>query len=306
MAETHQIYNETNPNDWIECEICHKRAKEIGIHVKIHNITGDEYKEKYNLKSLKSISMIDRVRGNKNPGYQHGGKFSAFSKNFIHLTDTSIEDAKESSRKTKRANPQNEQTKIEYYLAQGMTETDAAAALSKRQTTFSKEKCIAKYGKIEGTKRWADRQEKWQNTLNAKSDEEKSEINRKKMPNISNISKAEQEIYDVLKLSIPEIRQQIYVSKPDSIKWYHYDISVGMKIIEFNGDYWHCNPNKYKETDLFSRHGTYITAKSIWDYDKTKFETAINAGYQVLVIWEADYKKNKQETIDKCLNFLTT
>ena len=27
--------------------------------------------------------------------------------------------------------------------------------------------------------------------------------------------------------------------------------------------------------------------------------------YEVLVIWESDYKNDKQGTIDKCINFLT-
>lgn len=71
-------------------------------------------------------------------------------------------------------------TSLTYYLNKGMTEKEAKHALSERQSTFSLEKCIKKYGEEEGLKRFNARQEKWQNTLNNKSDEEKEEINKKR------------------------------------------------------------------------------------------------------------------------------
>ena len=44
--------------------------------------------------------------------------------------------------------------KIEYYLKKGLNEEEAKLALKERQTTFSLEKCIKKYGFEEGTKKW--------------------------------------------------------------------------------------------------------------------------------------------------------
>ena len=54
---------------------------------------------------------------------------------------------------------------IEYWLNLGYSEEDAKQKLSERQSTFSLEKCISKYGEIEGSKIWKDRQVKWQNSL---------------------------------------------------------------------------------------------------------------------------------------------
>lgn len=61
-----------------------------------------------------------------------------------------------------------------------MSEEEAKYALSERQCTFSLEKCVKKYGEEEGLKRFNIRQEKWQNTLNNKSNKEKEEINKKR------------------------------------------------------------------------------------------------------------------------------
>jgi len=72
-------------------------------------------------------------------------------------------------------------TKIEFYLAKGYSLEEAKIKLSERQTTFTLEKQINKLGPIQGYISWYNRQEKWQNTLNSKSEEEKREINKKKV-----------------------------------------------------------------------------------------------------------------------------
>ena len=55
---------------------------------------------------------------------------------------------------------------VEYWLEKGYTEEEAKKTISELQRTFSLEKCIKKYGEIEGRKRWEKRQRKWQKTLN--------------------------------------------------------------------------------------------------------------------------------------------
>lgn len=69
---------------------------------------------------------------------------------------------------------------IEYWLKQGYSEEEAKREVSRVQSTFSLEKCIHKYGIIEGTKRWKERQENWQQTLKSKSSNELNQINSKK------------------------------------------------------------------------------------------------------------------------------
>lgn len=47
-----------------------------------------------------------------------------------------------------------------------------------------------------------------------------------------------------------------------------------------------------------------ITAQEIWDKDEKKLSIAKKNGVDVLVIWDKDYKKNKEKIIEKCLSFL--
>jgi G:T-mismatch repair DNA endonuclease (very short patch repair protein) len=69
-------------------------------------------------------------------------------------------------------------------------------------------------------------------------------------------------------------------------------------IIEYFGDYWHCNPNKYNAEYFNVKKG--LTAKEIWDYDNTKLELIKNYGYNLEVIWETELKLNN----DKLLNII--
>jgi very-short-patch-repair endonuclease len=45
-------------------------------------------------------------------------------------------------------------------------------------------------------------------------------------------------------------------------------------------------------------------AKDIWKYDKIKNDSILNLGFDVLVIWEKDYKTNKQLVIQQCIDFI--
>ena len=80
----------------------------------------------------------------------------------------------------RRSHPEYNTTSIEYWLAKGYSKEEASEKLSERQRTFTLEKCIKKYGKIKGTRIYKNRQIKWQNTLNLKSDIEKKKINIKR------------------------------------------------------------------------------------------------------------------------------
>ncbi len=62
-------------------------------------------------------------------------------------------------------------------------------------------------------------------------------------------------------------------------------------LIEYNGDYWHCNPKKYSAN--YFNHKKNKFAKEIWEYDKNKIDLAVKHNYHCDIIWETDYKKNK-------------
>jgi hypothetical protein len=71
-------------------------------------------------------------------------------------------------------------TSVGYWTAQGYTAEQAGELFLHRQSTFSLEKCISRFGLVEGTKKWTERQGKWQQTMVNKSEQEKAKINAAK------------------------------------------------------------------------------------------------------------------------------
>lgn len=94
---------------------------------------------------------------------------------------------------------------------------------------------------------------------------------------------------------------RLYYTK-DSIKHcFSYDFVYKNKILEFQGDNWHCNPRFYKKDDKNPKN---IFAKNVWEYDNIKKEYAIKNGYDIMYIWESDWKNDKIKILNDILIFL--
>jgi very-short-patch-repair endonuclease len=89
-------------------------------------------------------------------------------------------------------------------------------------------------------------------------------------------------------------------------KAYLYDyVILDLKLcIEFNGDIYHANPEKYTPSHVFGYPYYGLSAKDIWDRDNKKNDKIRGRGYDVIVVWEADYRNNKEETILKCVEYI--
>lgn len=299
----------------IQCNECGQWFKSLIGHIsKRHNLTADEYRNKYpgaeTICSELKTFFRDRVSGDLNPGKNHNGKYSPLSKNYIYYTglteeeiDTKIADVFKKISTSIQAAPENRSTKLEYYLTKGMSIDEAKSALSTRQKTFSKDLCILRYGEELGNKVWNDRQTAWQHTLNSKSEEEISDINQRKIRNgYQSTSKAEFEIYAALIKDFPELEHQFSIKK-DSRCNIIYDFRYKNKIIEYYGDFWHMNPKIYDKQYI-----NPVSKKSLFEKhkeDTNRVQFAELSGYSVLVVWENDYKKNPNEVITKCKKFLT-
>ena len=192
--------------------------------------------------------------------------------------------------------PENTNTRIEYWLAKGYSEEEAKELLRNRQTTFTLQKCIDKYGKEEGEKIFNDRQKKWANSL--KKNFEKYGDGRSPQSELASM------IIDIL-------CKNLEIEKPKKEKWmfdskrnraYAYDFQYKNKIIEINGDYWHANPKLYSAE--FYNKSKQMVAEEIWLYDKLKYEFAESKGYSVYTIWESDWNEDPQRELNKCLRFL--
>lgn len=137
----------------------------------------------------------------------------------------------------------------------------------------------------------------------------KMEKTRKKLSNLMkerhrkgelksfNISKAEKEIVNNLKKNGIEC---VHSFRVDSKIFDIYIPSLNL-LIEYNGDYWHCNPAKYEPH--YYNHKKNKTAMEIWEYDKHKLYLAKKEGYNCEVIWETDYKKNNSIIFEIIKNY---
>lgn len=125
--------------------------------------------------TIKWNEKCEKIKGENNPGYQHGGKLSPWKKGSINYSEESLKKAQEN---------RSYNTKLSYYQDKGYSDDEAEFLLKQRQTTFSLKKCLEKYGEAEGLVIFNNRQKKWQDTLKAKSPEELLDINKRKSSGI--------------------------------------------------------------------------------------------------------------------------
>lgn len=228
-------------------------------------------------------------------------------------------------------------TCIEFYLTQGLSEEEAAQALKKRQTTFSLEICIEKYGKEEGIKVFKQRQDKWQDTLNSKSQEEKDLMNSKKRLTLENFirkygkEEGSKRYYSWLnKLQQRLIYETGFLRfSRESINWFNsfipchildnamfgeneffiydkknmffYDFKYKNVIVEYHGHTYHYNP-KIKNLEWKSPFG--ITREESLEKDRFKRELALSRGFKFFEYYSNDSKEYENHLKDQILKAL--
>ena len=157
---------------------------------------------------------------------------------------------------------------------------------------------ISRYGEIDGVI-------KYENHVKAKT---KSFQNR-----TFNNSKTELEIGQKIseliseKMYISPHRYYIFLDDEEqnilNKKFLIPDMTIpDLKIaIEYYGDYWHCSEEMF-EDDTVIHPFIKKSVKEIREHDKRKLKVLNNKGWKVIVIWENDYKDNKNKIIGEILN----
>jgi len=284
----HEKYKDID--DIPTCVICGIKGLNLVSHINNkHKISVSEYKDKYNLSQsdIYHQSYLDKigVTGERNGAYNHGGKYSPFSKKFIYYDEEKRQATIKKASKNREYN-----TRREYFLEDAQINYDLADwLLSERQTTFSLDICIEKYGKEKGMEVWKERQNKW--------------LSNFKRLNYSLIS---QELFWNIYEKIQEKYSKIYFAQlgknkelDKSGRNHEYKIDIDNsyckadffikdinKIIEFDGDYWHGE------------------ARGNIERDKERDCKLNKSGYEILHIKERDYNSNPQKAIKKCMEFI--
>ena len=318
---------ENEKNDLITCKVCGFQSKRIyGRHLKSHGMTSDDYKKMYpgeplytesdmknvminsgkHMKIEKYKKMFsEKFKGEKNPNHKSNTTLekrrsrSPFSKDFVKYS--SIEEKNDFVKNV--CDKKTYTTRLDYWTNKGLSEEDATIKLKERQLTFTLDKCIQKHGEEKGKEIYDNRQQRWQKSLLE---------NGNLKCGFSKISQIL--FYSILKFYDFENMKKVYFATKNQEyfickgkdEFYQYDFVdlTNKKIIEYNGDEYHANPNLFEATDYPHPFRKTITAQEIWDKDERKRKVAEEEGFEVLTIWDSEYRNRKENTLDKCKKFL--
>jgi hypothetical protein len=102
------------------------------------------------------------------------------------------------------------------------------------------------------------------------------------------ISKPQRKLFEIVKEKYPSAVLEYQIPELNISA----DIYVPEKnlVIEFFGDYWHCNPAKYP--DDYWHKGMKRTAREVRLKDIDRLNKIKSLGYDVQIIWEFDFKSN--------------
>lgn len=320
-----------------KCELCGRgcgRLEDLSKHLKRNHkseISVEEYWDKYlKNKNNQEHSSICRECGKDNKfkglgnGYGHG--FCSFSCSTTwYAKNTNRTEKAWNTIKKKQKEDSNFRlvpTQLQYWINKGYTKTQAKKLLSERQTTFSKEICIEKYGEEKGIKRWNKRQSIWQETLDSKPEEEKQRINKLKALGGTKSSFSNEAYMVFVELEDILIDKKICLSsdilyareengfsemsllKEDKESFYYYDFLIKSLniIIEYNGSVWHPRPENFstwKNPYPNQEKWKDMKPETLYKKDLDKIKLAEKNGYKLMEVF--DYEKDK---IQKCLDFI--
>lgn len=291
--------------DYVECPICHTKFTQIArAHLRDHhNLTVDEFRKLYPDNPITCKKFIENnLDGQNNPCSKRNSSDEEIRNRSPYCLEFWLKRGKTEQdyinfieKEKSKAKYREKSMTVEYYLKRGYSEEEAKEIIHTKCVSNGLAYYIKKYGEEVGLKKYKERILKWANkiftghTHSKVSDEMISSILENENINPEDFKFGDNEF----RVYIPEIKK-FYLLDLCNIK--------EKKAIEFNGDYWHCNPMIYEE-DYYNRNKRKY-AKEIWNYDDKKRKFLEKEGYQIMVIWESDYRTNKDLTVKKAKEFL--
>lgn len=290
--------------DYVVCPICGQKFQQItSTHFKIHgyNNIDEVYRDYPDLQVTCNKFIENNLKGENNPMSSKNKselkrkQASPYSlEHYYKKGAKTVEDAilmRKQFLDTLDRSTWIQSTNIEYYTRQGYSLEEAQEIRRQKYATNTLEHYIKIYGPELAVQKKKERVNKWKQTLFTGNTH--SKISDTFFEKIANEYNSDNIFYGNNEYTL--VLDNI-TALPDFI-----DIEK-KKIIEFYGDYWHCNPLKYNST-FFNKHKE-LTAKQIWEKDNERIQLLKNNGYDVLIIWEYEVRHNFNFFVEKSLSFL--
>jgi hypothetical protein len=272
--------------DYVTCPICNSKAAQISHkHAKMHGFKNQKDMQQQLGIEVTCESKKLKTSGENNPGYQHNGKFSVWSENFIHGYDEVKHEEFKQQQSERMKTSDTNVFGINYWLKETAGDEELAKQLHSKSQTRDLNWFVNKWGEEEGKKRHQAKTEKWLKSC--------------KRTNFSTVS---QTLFNAISDKVDMTYVYYATYNRDDMKNYvnkEYFLSVGntwvrpdfidlatKKIIEFDGDYWHGATRGNQERD------------------SCRDKLIESEGYCVKHVAECDYKSNPDAVIKECLEFL--
>ena len=317
----------------IKCQICGKYFRSITYkHLKKHNMTLQDYKLKFketqseNTKNLMGRTLKNYI--NKFGKEEGTNKFQAYCekhrfKNTFEGKQLKYGWSKEQFKKHNDSRAVTLENCIKRH-GKNKGQKIFTEYCKKQQTAgISKDYFIEKLGIKAGKQKYKEvcklkghTLENYQKRYGERGQDKLNEFYSNVLSKNKGTSKIQKEFEVTLTSAIqnkyPDITFTTYgIDKPFATGLknkgayiYDYVITYPIKLcIEFNGDFWHANPEKYNQDTYFKVQK--CTAKEIWKKDRKKIKHIENMGFDSHIVWEKQYRINKIRSINKCLTKIT-
>jgi G:T-mismatch repair DNA endonuclease (very short patch repair protein) len=296
----------------MKCKICGFEGKSLVSHLKKHNISGSEYKKKYNVDKIHSVGenqkkylsdlWKNRMKDKKWKKKYNKHKKSIWSYEYWMNQGMTETDAKEKVKKiqsnnSKKRNFEKSPSVLskQFYINKGYTVQEAEQIISKIQSKNSK-----KSSKFLGKKHTDESRKKISNSMSEHVYNVGIDTWLSHFGDLSDIkyrSNAEVELYKFIsKITDNNAKANVFLEA------YNVDILYKNKIIDYFGIYWHCHPDFYKD-DYYHPHKNKY-AIDIRSEDNKRINNLKQMGYDVMIVWENEYIKNKADIKNKVKKFI--
>lgn len=283
------------------CQICgHWEQKTLNKHLKEeHNLKTTEYKQQYpeaktmtghskrtvDYWMLQGYSLIEAQIAVKN--FQSLAKQRFLEKGIV---EGKAQDEMQKQWNQKQAN--NSKRSLEYWKKRGYSEQEAKNLRAAEQSKHSmrSSKFTGKQHTPESKQRISETMQKRVQEFGAEEWANKFYKGREGLRSTGEIN-----CYMELQKHFPDLKANV------TIENYVVDMAYGNTIIEYYGDFWHANPKVFLQDTL----PLLGKVQRIHDRDKRRVDKFANLGYNTYIIWEADWKKDKQEEIQKIKKYIS-